>query len=80
MFVGNLSPLVTDALLYSHFVPYGPIETVRIMYNTFEQKSRGFGWVVYNKKKSADDAIQALNNTMLLRYEIKVCAKRINQT
>lgn len=55
----NLSPVVSNELLYKAFGIFGTIDTVKVLMNEKGDKSKGEGLVEFANKHSANDAIMA---------------------
>lgn len=65
IYVGNLSPQVTEADLEALFKQFGGIKSVKVIKDMFTAESKGFGFVEMNDKAEAEKAIEALNTTEL---------------
>jgi RNA recognition motif-containing protein len=63
MYVGGLPYSTTDAELSAMFVPYGAVESAKIITDKTTGQSRGFGFVEMNSASEAQSAITALNST-----------------
>ena len=61
IYVGNLSPQVTDDGLKSLFSEFGEIASARVIRDRFSNEPRGFGFVEINAKQDAINAIEGLN-------------------
>jgi len=72
LFVRNLAYGVTDEMLYSMFAEHGEITFARLVTDKETQRSRGFGFVSYKEKESADRAIASLNGHELEGRQIEV--------
>ena len=70
IYVGNLSPGVTDSDLEKAFSEFGKVNSVKIIKDIFTQESRGFGFVEMPSNTEAQAAIEKLNT-----FELK--GKRI---
>ena len=55
LYVGNLSPRVTDAELKAAFLDYGEVRSVRVVFDREQGRSRGFGFVELAAPVSLDD-------------------------
>jgi RNA recognition motif-containing protein len=73
IFVGNLSHEVNEQELTSLFAEHGSVSSVRIVRDTSNQMSRGFGFVEMVRKVEAKKALKSLND-----FEIK--GKRMSVT
>ncbi|KJE91118.1 poly A binding protein [Capsaspora owczarzaki ATCC 30864] len=65
VFVKNLPEDTTDAALNDMFSKFGKITSVVIMKSSDDDKSKGFGFVCYEKVEDAQAAVNALNGTEL---------------
>lgn len=72
IFVGNLSPEVSDQDLEDAFAKYGKVRTTKIIRDLFTQQSKGFGFVEINDKNDAETAIKELNTSELKGKKIVV--------
>ncbi|KAF2618308.1 hypothetical protein F2Q68_00042231 [Brassica cretica] len=57
IFVGDLSPEVTDAMLFSCFSVYPSCSDARVMWDQKTGRSRGFGFVSFRNQQDAQTAI-----------------------
>lgn len=74
VYVKHLSPDVDDAGFYAIFKTFGEIVSSKIQYDS-EGKSKGFGFVQYKDKQSAENVISAMNGVELEPgYVLSVCA------
>ncbi len=65
IYVGNLSPGVTEEDLRQAFEAFGQIASVTIIKDKFSGESRGFGFVEMPTKAEAQSAIESLNGKEL---------------
>jgi len=72
IYVGNLSPEVTEEDLQQAFESYGNVESVKIIKDRYSGESRGFGFVGMPAKAEAQTAISSLNGKELRGQMIKV--------
>lgn len=47
LYIGDLEEQITEEMLYSVFIKFGPIFSLRVMKDFHTKKSRGFGFVSY---------------------------------
>ena len=47
LYIGDLEEQITEEMLYSVFIKFGPIFSLRVMKDFNSKKSRGFGFVSY---------------------------------
>lgn len=65
IFVGDLSPEVTDATLYANFSCYATCSEARVMWDQRSGRSRGFGFVSFRYQHDAESAIVDMNGKWL---------------
>lgn len=61
IYVGNLSPQVSDDDLRAAFQPFGEITKVTVIKDKFSGDSKGFAFVEMAKKEEGQSAIDGLN-------------------
>ncbi|CAH9115941.1 unnamed protein product [Cuscuta europaea] len=71
IFVGDLSPEVTDATLYACFSVYRSCSDARVMWDQKSGRSRGFGFVSFRDQQDAQSAINELNGKWLGSRQIR---------
>jgi RNA recognition motif-containing protein len=72
LYVGNLSPEVTEDGLRTMFAVTGTIVSIDMIKDRDTGRTRGFAFVTMNSDEDAQNAISTLNNTMLDDRAIKV--------
>ncbi|KAI4329061.1 hypothetical protein L6164_021365 [Bauhinia variegata] len=65
IFVGDLSPEVTDAMLFACFSVYPSCSDARVMWDQKTGRSRGFGFVCFRNQQDAQSAINDLTGKWL---------------
>ncbi|KAK8941602.1 Polyadenylate-binding protein RBP47B [Platanthera guangdongensis] len=71
IFVGDLSPEVTDAALFACFSVYPSISDARVMWDQKTGRSRGFGFVSFRSQQDAQSAINDLTGKWLSNRQIR---------
>ncbi|CAN1136269.1 Oligouridylate-binding protein 1 [Linum perenne] len=71
IFVGDLSPEITDATLYACFSSYPTCSDARVMWDQKTGRSRGFGFVSFRSQQDAQSAINDLNGKWLGSRQIR---------
>ena len=61
LYVGNISYQFTDEQLKQLFVEVGPVTSATIIMDKFSGRSKGFGFVEFEKDEDADAAIEKFN-------------------
>jgi RNA recognition motif-containing protein len=72
IYVGNLSPEVTEEDLKQAFEAYGQVDSVNVITDKFSGRSRGFGFVEMPTKAEGQAAIDGLNGKELKDQALKV--------
>ena len=72
IYVGNLSPQVTEDDLRKAFEAFGQVESANLIKDKFSGESRGFGFVEMPSKQEAQEAIEQMNGTDLMGRSINV--------
>lgn len=73
LFIGNLDELITEEILFSHFMSFGKIIRIKIYRHLLTRKSLGYGFIMYAKEQDAMRAKQAMNRATILKSKIQVC-------
>ncbi|WOL02647.1 oligouridylate-binding protein 1-like isoform X1 [Canna indica] len=71
IFVGDLSPEVTDATLFACFSVYQSCSDARVMWDQKTGRSRGFGFVSFRSQQDAQNAINDLTGKWLGSRQIR---------
>ena len=72
IYVGNLTEHMTEETLRQTFEAFGEVESVKIINDRFNGRSKGFGFVEMPSNSEADKAIKALNGNIVDKKPIKV--------
>lgn len=72
IFVAKLSYSTTEEELQSLFEQYGTVSSAKIIFDKYENRSKGFGFVEMDNDEEALNAIQNLNDTELAGRTIVV--------
>ncbi|XP_026663666.2 oligouridylate-binding protein 1B-like isoform X2 [Phoenix dactylifera] len=71
IFVGDLSPEVTDATLYACFSVYPSCSDARVMWDNKTGRSRGFGFISFRNQQDAQNAINDMTGKWLGSRQIR---------
>ncbi|KAL9270250.1 Oligouridylate-binding protein 1B-like protein [Drosera capensis] len=71
IFVGDLSPEITDATLFACFSVYPSCSDARVMWDQKTGRSRGFGFVSFRNQQEAQSAINDLTGKWLGSRQIR---------
>lgn len=72
VFVGDLSPEVSDDVLAKAFSAFGTMSDARVMWDMNSGKSRGYGFLAFRDKTDAEQAIATMNGEWLGSRAIRV--------
>ena len=72
IYVGNLDYKATEDSLRQIFENYGSVSSVKIIYDKYNGRSKGFGFITMDNDNEAKKAIQELNNSEYLSRTIVV--------
>ena len=61
LYVGDLHPDVTEAMLYEIFNAVGPVASIRVCRDAIQRKSLGYGYVNFHSVADAERALDTLN-------------------
>ena len=61
LYVGNLSPDVTEAMLLEKFSQVGPILSIRVCRNTVTNRSLGYAYVDFETPTDAERALDTMD-------------------
>ena len=65
IYIGNLSPEVTDEDLRAAFETYGQVTSAKVIKDRFTGEARGFGFIEMPSSQEAKTAMDGLNSTEL---------------
>lgn len=72
IYVGNLSYNATDEDLLGAFQAHGNVESANVIKDSYDGRSRGFGFVEMPQDDEAKAAIQALDGSEFMGRNLKV--------
>lgn len=72
IYVGNLSYDSNEADLKGLFAAYGEVESAKVIFDQFTNRSRGFGFIEMTNREEGLKAIQALDSKDLDGRPLKV--------
>jgi RNA recognition motif-containing protein len=72
LYVGNLTFSVTEDQLKNLFTQFGTVDSVKIVKDTFDGRSKGFGFVEMSTDEEATLASENLNGTEFEGRSIRV--------
>lgn len=72
LFVGGLSWDTNDASLLGAFQPFGDVREAKVITDRDTGRSRGFGFVTFNDRESAQNAIAAMDGAAIDGRNVRV--------
>lgn len=77
LYIGDLDEQINEEMIYYHFIRYGPICTIKIMKDRYNQnRSRGFAFISFYNPKNAEAARINMNHEILQKKPIRVTWKK----
>jgi nucleolysin TIA-1/TIAR len=65
VFVGDLSGEINDQQLFKEFSHFGSLAEARVMWDMSTGRSRGYGFVSFNKPEDAEEALRTMDGKLL---------------
>lgn len=72
LYIGNLGPDCTEALLYQKFAPVGNLHNIRLCKDKETGRCLGYGFINYVSRSDAQKALSTLNYTLLQNRTIRL--------
>nr|XP_012635968.1 polyadenylate-binding protein 1-like isoform X3 [Microcebus murinus] len=72
LYVGDLHPDVTEAMLYEKFSPAGPILSIRVCRDMATRRSLGYAYINFQQPADAERALDTMNFEMLKGQPIRM--------
>ncbi|XP_059379874.1 embryonic polyadenylate-binding protein B-like isoform X2 [Carassius carassius] len=72
LYVGDLHPDVTEALLYQKFSPAGQIMSIRVCRDVITRRSLGYAYINYQQPADAECALDTMNYEVIKGRPIRI--------
>uniref|UniRef100_A0A6Q2YNH7 Polyadenylate-binding protein n=1 Tax=Esox lucius TaxID=8010 RepID=A0A6Q2YNH7_ESOLU len=72
LYVGDLHPDVTEAMLYQKFSPAGPIMSIRVCRDVITRRSLGYAYINFQQPADAECALDTMNYEVLKGRPIRI--------
>ena len=72
IFVGNLAPEVTDAMLVQAFSHYASFQKARVVRNVHTNKTKGFGFVSFGDTKDGAQALKEMHGQYIASRPVQL--------
>uniref|UniRef100_A0A8C8A080 Polyadenylate-binding protein n=1 Tax=Oryzias sinensis TaxID=183150 RepID=A0A8C8A080_9TELE len=72
LYVGDLHPDVTEAMLYQKFSPAGPIVSIRVCRDIITRRSLGYAYINFQQPADAECALDTMNYDVIKGRPIRI--------
>ncbi|XP_041861021.1 embryonic polyadenylate-binding protein-like isoform X2 [Melanotaenia boesemani] len=72
LYVGDLHPDVTEAILYQKFSPAGPIMSIRVCRDIITRRSLGYAYINFQQPADAECALDTMNYDVIKGRPIRI--------
>uniref|UniRef100_A0A3Q3X883 Polyadenylate-binding protein n=1 Tax=Mola mola TaxID=94237 RepID=A0A3Q3X883_MOLML len=72
LYVGDLHPDVTEAMLYQKFSPAGPIMSIRVCRDIITRRSLGYAYINFQQPADAECALDTMNFDVIKGRPIRI--------
>ena len=72
IYVGSINFAIQEDMVKQAFLPFGPIKSISLPYDTVLRKHKGFAFIEYDIPEAASLAVEQMNGVMLGGFSIKV--------
>lgn len=72
LYVGDLHPDVTEAMLYQKFSPAGQIMSIRVCRDVITRRSLGYAYINFQQPADGEDTPRVLNSFTPFSIELRM--------
>ncbi|CAF1283732.1 unnamed protein product [Rotaria sordida] len=72
LYVGDLHPDITEAMLFNKFASAGPVLSIRVCRDMFTRRSLGYAYVNFQQPADAKRALSTMNFDLLLGHPLRI--------
>ncbi|XP_061591899.1 embryonic polyadenylate-binding protein-like [Cololabis saira] len=72
LYVGDLHPDVTEAMLYQKFSPAGPIMSIRVCRDIITRRSLGYAYINFQQPADAECALDTMNYDVIKGRPVRI--------
>jgi len=72
IYIGSINFGIQEDVVKQAFLPFGPIKSLSLPYDTVLRKHKGFAFLEYDIPEAASLAVEQMNGVMLGGFSIKV--------
>ena len=73
IYVGTINFAIKEDTVKQAFLPFGPIKSISLPYDSVLKKHKGFAFIEYEIPEAASIALEQMNGVMICGFSIKVC-------
>jgi len=72
IYIGSINFAIQEDVVKQAFLPFGPIKSISLPYDTILKKHKGFAFLEYDIPEAASLAVEQMNGVMLGGFSVKV--------